>query len=37
MLDNPEADRALSRIAIDRAIAGGMTPARARQLYGLPD
>jgi hypothetical protein len=37
ILDNPEADAYLSKIAIERAIAGGMSRARAQRLYGIPD
>lgn len=35
MLDNPGADRELSELAVKRAIAGGMDPKEARELYGL--
>ena len=34
-LDNPEAKRLVAEQAIERAIANGMDPARARRLYGL--
>ncbi len=36
MLDNPEADRAIARIAIERAVVErGITHAMAVRLYGI--
>ena len=34
ILNNPEADKALSEMAIKRAIADGMDPEAARRVYG---
>lgn len=36
ILDNREADGLLSQMAIQRALAMGLTLAQAEQLYGLP-
>ena len=35
ILDNPEADAYLSRVAIEEAVCDGMTLEVARQLYGI--
>lgn len=35
ILDNPEADRLLSKIAVERAIARGVSPSAAEKVYGL--
>lgn len=35
ILDNPDADAKLSRIAFERAIARGMLRAEAERLYGF--
>ena len=36
ILDNPEAEARLARIARKRAVDGGMDPKTASQMYGIP-
>lgn len=37
ILNKPEADRAIAKAAIKRAIESGMDPATARRLYGIQE